>query len=91
LFQDVLGDFVLGGISLFGISRLCVHLCELTHGSPRQTYNRNSAGPRNDQETSNYTLKMEGWNTFSFPFGMAYFEGRLLLVSGRVNLEIFGG
>ena len=21
-------------------------------------------------------LKMDGWNTFSFPFGMAYFQGR---------------
>ena len=27
---------------------------------------------------------MDGWNTFSFPFGMAYFQGLLLLVSGRV-------
>jgi len=26
---------------------------------------------------------MVGWNTW-FPFGMTYFQGRLLLVSGRV-------
>ena len=27
---------------------------------------------------------MDGWNTFSFPFGTAYFQVRLLLVSGSV-------
>ena len=30
-------------------------------------------------------LKMDGWNTFSFPIGDAYFQGLLPLVSGRVN------
>ena len=32
------------------------------------------------------------WKTSSFPFGIAYFQGRLLLVSGRVRpcLVIFG-
>ena len=32
-------------------------------------------------------LKMDGWKTFSFPFGMVNFQGLLLLVfSGRVFL-----
>ena len=29
-------------------------------------------------------LKMDGWNTFSFPFRMAYSQGLWLLVSGSV-------
>ena len=28
---------------------------------------------------------MDGWNTSFFPFGMAYFQGLLLLVSGSVG------
>ena len=27
-------------------------------------------------KTNSSHLKMDGWNTFSFPFGMAYFQGR---------------
>ena len=35
-------------------------------------------------ETNCLHLKMDGWN----PFGMAYFQGRWLLVSGSVKLVI---
>ena len=35
-------------------------------------------------ETNSSPLKMDGWNTSWFPFGMAYFQGPLLLVSGWV-------
>ena len=31
---------------------------------------------------------MDDWKTFSFPFGMAYFQRRLLLVSGRVHNKL---
>ena len=36
-------------------------------------------------ETNSSHLKMDDWNTFSFPFGVAYFQVRLLLVLGSVN------
>ncbi len=31
------------------------------------------------------SLKMDALNTYWFPFGMAYFQGLLLLVSGSVT------
>ncbi len=34
--------------------------------------------------TASSHLKMDGWNTFSFPFGMTYFQVLRLWVSGRV-------
>ena len=36
-------------------------------------------------ETNSSHLKMDGWNTFSFPFGefSAYFQGRAFAVSFR--------
>ena len=40
--------------------------------------------------TASLPLKMHGWNTFSFPFEIANFQGRLLLVSGRVSNRIHG-
>ena len=37
-------------------------------------------------ETNSSHLKMDGWNTIVSFWGPAYFQGRLLLVSGRVFL-----
>ena len=30
-------------------------------------------------------LKMDGWKTFSFPFGMAYFEERTVSFTGKLS------
>ena len=35
-----------------------------------------STSTRHLKLTASLHLKMDGWNTFSFPFGMAYFQGR---------------
>ena len=39
-------------------------------------------------ETNSSPLKINGWN-MTFPFGIAYFQGRLLLVSGSGGVGEF--
>ncbi len=42
-------------------------------------------------ETNSSPLEMDGWNTILSYWVSAYFEGRLLLVPGRVNIHNFMG
>ncbi len=36
--------------------------------------------PETNSEFTVYPLKMHGWKTFSFPFGMAYFSGCYVVI-----------